>query len=324
MPQPNSRELYVSRPLTNISVAYQQGQADFVADQVFPQVPVARQGDLYYKYKREDWFRTIAQLRAPATESAGGGWRIETDSYYAHVYSVHKDLDDQTRANADTAFNLDRDAALWVTTNLLLKRELLFVEKFLAANVWATEQQGVGSSPGAGEFLQFDVSGSDPIDVFSKARLAQAKTTGYPANTLVLGASVEQALLNHSSILERIKYTQRGVLTRELLASLFGVDRVVVPMAINNTAAEGADGSYSLMWDNAALLCYTPPQAGLMTPAAGYTFSWTGLLGAGALSTRIKRFRMEAIESDRIEGDMAFDMKVVSPDMGTYFLDCVS
>lgn len=324
MPQPNSRDLYVSRPLTNISVAFQQGQADFVADVVFPQVPVQRQGDLYYKYKRDDWFRSQAGVRAPATETPGGGWEVETDNYFSAVYGVHKDLDDQVRANADSAFNLDRDATLWVTTNLLLKREQLFMSKYMTTGVWGTDLTGVSGSPSTGEFKQFDVAGSDPISVVTNARLTQAKSTGFPGNVLVMGASVEQALLNHSTILDRIKYTQRGVVSRDLLASLFGVDRIVVPMAIQNTAPKGATGSYGLISDNDMLLAYTPANPGLLTPAAGYIFTWNGLLGGGAYGTRIKRFRMEAKASDRIEGEMAFDMKVVSPEMGTYFDSVVS
>lgn len=324
MPQPNSRDLYINRPLTNISVAFQQGQADFAASVVFPQVPVARQGDLYWKYKRDDWFRSVAGLRAPATETPGGGWEVETDNYYAHVYGVHKDIDDQTRANADSTFSLDRDAAQWVTTNLLILREQKFVETFLTTGVWGTDLQGVSSGVGAGEFLQFDVSGSDPIGTISEALLAQAQSTGFQGNVLVMGASVERELLNHSSILERIKYTQRGVLTRDLLASLFGVDRIVVPKAIQNTAPKGGTASFSFISDKSMLLAYAPPTPSLMTPSAGYIFTWNGLLGAGAYGTRIKRFRMEAIASDRVEGEMAFDMKVVSPEMGTYFADVVS
>lgn len=323
MPQPNSRDLFVSRPLTNISVAFQQGQAQFAAPLVFPQVPVQRQGDLYYKYKRDDWFRSVAGVRAPATETPGGGWEVETDSYFANVYGVHKDIDDQTRANAESVFSLDRDAAEWVTTNLLIKREQDFAASFLTTGVWGTELTGVGAAPGASEFLQFDVSGSDPIGVIADALLAQSAGTGFQGNVLVMGASVERHLLNHSSILERIKYTQRGVLTRDLLAGLFGVDRIVVPRAIQNTAPKGGTASFGFISDKSMLLAYSPATPSIMTPAAGYIFTWNGLLGAGSFGTRIKRFRQEAIASDRVEGEMAYAMKVVAPEMGTFFADVV-
>jgi hypothetical protein len=59
-----------------------------------------------------------------------------------------------------------------------------------------------------------------------------------------------------------------------------------------------------------------------MTPTAGYTFSWNGLLGASAMGGRIKKFRMENLSSDRVEIEMAFDQKLVSADLG-YFWDTI-
>ena len=104
MPQPVQRDVYFSRPLTNVSIAYAQNLDLFIADRVFPVVDVLQQGGLYYKYKREDWFRSVAQERAPATESAGGGYEYDRDDYFCRVYAVHKDVDDQTRANAESVF----------------------------------------------------------------------------------------------------------------------------------------------------------------------------------------------------------------------------
>jgi hypothetical protein len=333
---PESRSLYVNAPLTNISVGYQQGPGArrFVADQVFPVVNVARQGDLYWKYKKGDWFRSIAGVRAPATESPGGGWETEQDSYFAHVYAVHKDIDDQTRANAATGpFDLDRDAALWVTQNLLIKRDRLFVDNFLRTGVW-TGSTGIGggangadlaggAAAGSNTFIQWDRAGSDPIADVATQVIGAARTTGFRPNVLVMGPDVWNALTQNTAILERIKYSERGIITEDLLRAVFNVDRVVVTWQIENTAPMGATDSFNFMNSKSALLVYAPANAGLMQPSGGYIFAWSGLLGAGAFGTRIRRFRMEPIQSDRIEGEMAFDMKVVSPDVGIFFSQAV-
>ena len=52
------------------------GSVQGAAADAFPVVPVQKQGDLYWKYDKGDWFRGQAELRAPATESAGGGWEV--------------------------------------------------------------------------------------------------------------------------------------------------------------------------------------------------------------------------------------------------------
>jgi hypothetical protein len=73
-----------------------------------------------------------------------------------------------------------------------------------------------------------------------------------------------------------------------------------------------------------ALLAYVTPSAGIMTPSAGYTFSWNGLLGASALGSRISRFRLENIKSDRVELEAAWDQKLVAAELGYFFSNTIT
>ena len=66
------------------------------------------------------------------------------------------------------------------------------------------------------------------------------------------------------------------------------------------------------------------PRPSLMHPSAGYTFSWTGYLGASQEGLRIMRFRVQEKRSDRVEGEMAYDQKVVAPDLGVFFPNVIS
>ena len=101
MPQPTSSDVHVSVPLTTFSVAYIQGQDRYIADRVFPNISVRKQGDRYWTYDKNDFFREEVSLRAPGTESTGSGFRVDnTPTYYCNVYATHKDIDDQVRANA--------------------------------------------------------------------------------------------------------------------------------------------------------------------------------------------------------------------------------
>ena len=326
--QPEGSSLYVNAPLTNVSVAYQQRANDYIAAQVFPVVPVNKQGGIFYKYDKGDWFRSIAGVRAPATESRGGGWNVSQDTYFSDVYAVHKDVDDQTRANADSMFAMDRDATQWVTQNLLLKRDQLFVSTYMATSVWDTDITGVVGAPAdATEVQRWDETGSSPIEDIRAASTDQKRRTGYRPNVLVLGPEVFDILLDHPDVLDRIKYTERGQVSTALLASLFNVERVLVADSIQNTQIQeaGTDTpTMAFLVVKSALLMYVNRTPSLMQPSAGYIFGWNGLLGAQATSTRIKKFRMEAIESDRIEGEMAWDMKVVSSDLGTYYATAVN
>ena len=168
MPSPSQSDLHINAPLTSVSVAYLQSSDVFIADKVFPKVPVQKQSDLYWKYSKSDWRRTDVARRAPSTESPGVGWNVTTDQYFAHVYAVHKDIDDQLRANADSNFNLDSDATKFITNQLLLKRDIDWSSQYFTSGVWGTEYTGVSASPSGSQFLQWDNAGSDPINNVAK------------------------------------------------------------------------------------------------------------------------------------------------------------
>jgi len=329
MAKPTASDVHVNAPLTNMSVAYIQAADAYVADKVFPTVPVLKQSDRYFVYDKGDFFRDQAKVRAPSTESAGGGFALDnTPTYYAYVYALHKDVDDQVRTNSDAALNPDRDATEWLTQQLLIRRDNVWASNYFKTGVWSLDLTGVAAAPGVNQFLQWDDPTAKPAkDVHGEiARITEQ--TGFRPNVLVLGARTYAALLENPDLLDRIKYTQRGVVTPEIMAGVFNVERVVIAYATNNTAKEfqGTDTptmSY-IANSKAALLVYANPSPSLMMPSGGYTFAWTGLLGAGATGSRIKRFRMEHLESDRIEGELAFDMKLVSSDVGTFFNSAVS
>lgn len=325
MSLPVRSDVHVNRPLTNISIAYIQRAADFVADKVFPVVPVQKQSDRYFIYDKSYWFQTGARVRAPATESAGGGYALDnTPTYFCDVWAYHKDVDDQTRANADQPLDMDRDATLYVTQNLLLRRELQFATKYMVANTWqgyvvgGVAQDFAPNTDGAG---YWDVSTSNPLGDVDAIKQVIKSQTGFLPNCLVVSNDVFFALRNNASILDRIKYTQRGVVTEELLASLFGVDKFLVSSAVQNTAQETAPpntGTFSYINSNNFLLAYVAPAPSILMPTAGYIFSWQGLFGAGVQGNRIMTFRREKLKADRVEGEMAFDMKLVGSDLGCY------
>ena len=62
MPNPTSGDVHVNRPLTNISIAYMQDPKGFVADQIFPNIPVLKQSDRYWRYDRGDFNRNQMRM----------------------------------------------------------------------------------------------------------------------------------------------------------------------------------------------------------------------------------------------------------------------
>jgi hypothetical protein len=336
MPNPTQSDLHVNQPLTNVSVAWIPNVKDYVCTQIFPEVQVQKQSDMFWKWSKSDWRRTDVVKRAPGTESAGVGWSYDTDTYFAHVYAVHRDIDDQVRANADSNFRLDSDSTKFITNQLLLKRELDWNAKYFQPNVWDTEYEGVASNVNtSAKFLQWNDAASDPIKDVQGWLIEYRLLTGLTPNVMVIGAEVMRQLKNHPDLIDRIKYTQRGVVTEELISSLFGIKLLVsyasyadIPR-INGAREQDAyavdNDAYKFIADTkSALIAYTPDSPGLLIPAAGYTFVWNGYHAGNAQGIRIKQFRMEHIAADRIEGEMTYDQKVVSSDAGIFLKTVVA
>lgn len=324
--QPTRGDVHVNRPLTNMSVAYMQSASKFIADKVFPIVSVDKQSDRYWTYDRGDMNRDEMELRAPGTESAGRGYSVDsTPTYYAPVYAYHHDVPDQVRSNADTPLNPDRDGTYIATLKALIKREILWAAQYFTDGVWATDYFG-GPSNDTDQVLYWSDASSTPIEDVEEAATLMG-LTGFRPNTLVLGRPVFSALKNHPDIVDRIKYTSGNnnpaIVNQQALAALFDVERVLIMDAVYNSAKKGLTTVDAYIGGKNALLCYTPPQAGIMIPSAGYTFAWNGYLGASALGTRISQFRMEHLKSDRIEIEMAIDQKMVASDLGIFWRNIV-
>jgi hypothetical protein len=326
MPQPTQSQVHVDAILTNISVAYMQKAENFIADKVFPVVPVDKQSDKYFKYTKNDWLRDEAQVRTDGTESVGSGYNITTDTYYADVYAIHKDVGDQTRANADAPINVDREAAEFVTHRLLTRREIQFVNDFMTGGVWGSTATGVSSaSPTTGQFTQWnDYTNSDPIEDIEEGKASILSVTGFEANTLVLGYEAFRQLKNHPDLVDRIKYTSSQTITEDMLARMFDIERVLVSKSVKATNAEGATEAYSFTTGKSALLAHVAPSPGLLTPSAGYTMQWTGVSGGLGATIGTSSFRLESLKATRIEAELAFDNKVVAPDLGYFWQTCVA
>ena len=314
MPNPTSLDVHVDAILTNISVAYMQESYAFVASRAFPQVSVNKQTDKYFTYDQADFFRDQVQRRADGTESAGTGYGLSTASYSCDVYALHKDIGDQTRANADAPLNPDMDATRFLTQQMLIRQEVEWAAAAFTTGVWGTD---------ATPSTLWDAASSTPIADVETAKNTVLTNTGYVPNTVIMSYKVMSALMDNSDIIDRIKYTSQDSVSEELLARLFGVDRVMVMAGTYNTAAEGATASYSQIGDKDVLVAYVAPSAGLMVPSAGYTMLWNGVSQGFGTSTAVARYRMDTLRADRIEIESAWDTKIVSSALG-YFLSNVT
>lgn len=319
MPQPTSSDVHVDAPLTNISVAYIQDTDRFIARDVFPVVQVEKQSDKFFTYDKGDWFRDQAELRESGTESAGSGYGLSTDTYFCDVYAFHKDLGEQEFANADDPINLRQEATQFVTRELLMRQEKEWNSTFFTTGTWDTDVTG------GTDFTQWDdYANSDPIQDVETGKETVLSNTGFEANTLVMGYSVFRQLKHHPDIIDRTKYTSSESIDTAVLSEVFGVEDIQVALTVENTAEEGATDSMGFVHGKNALLMHVASNPGLLTPSAGYTFTWTDVSDGLGENIGITRIDMPELRAERVEGQISFDEKAISTDLGYFFSAAVS
>lgn len=315
MPLPSLSSVHVDRPLTNFSEAILQGPEGFISRKMFPTVPVQFKSDQYYVFNRDDFNRTDATIRAPGARSAQSGYRLSQDSYKAQVWAIAVPLDDQQQANADPGLDLSMAATKKVTMDLMIREEVDWVSSFFTTSIWNAD-----TTPA----VLWENVNSTPIEDIRARYYVMLSNTGLAPNKIAFGADTFKRLQDHPDILDRIKYTQRGIVTADLIAAILDLETALVLRGVRNTAAEGAaTGTYGFIGgNNDALLVHSPDSTGLMDPAAGKTFNWSGYLGANQI--RIMRYRVEQERSEWVDGETAFDHKVTGAVLGEFFSNAVT
>lgn len=320
MPNPTPGAVHVDALLTDISVAFIQSSTKYIADRVFPRVPVQKQSDLYATYSRADFLRDEMHVRQAGSRANRIGYRTGTDSYLAKEWAAEHPIDDQVRANASAPYMPEEDAVKFLTQKMLLKREKEFITNFFSTALWTGSSDG-SDVQGGSDFTQWSNAASTPIEDINDEMIRVETRSGLLPNTLVVNRQVWFDLKNHPDIVDRIKHTSSEAVTTDLVARLMGIDKVLVSAAVENTAPEGVAHSGAYLAGDKALLAYTTPSAGLMQPTAGYTFVWTGLIGS-AEGQVIENYRDDPAVSDIIRIRGAWAQKVVAPDLGVFFNNC--
>lgn len=343
MPVPS--EVTLDTYLTGFSLRYTLNADAYIAGKVFPVVPVQLQSAIYMTFPRGYFWRDQMEPRPLGGRPPRADYKAGQGTYNVTEYGLEHAVDDRTRANIVGPMVPDENATTLLTQASLIRRDREWATRYFRTGVWAFDYEGVASAPAAGQFIAFDQAGSDPIALVDAVRDRMALATGKIPNKLILGAYVYTVLKNHPAFIERIKYSQKAVVTTDLMAQFFEVDQVLVARSIYNAAEEtnvvggiagnngpnapSNAGGLDLQWivdARSMLLVYTPASVGLNMPTAGVTFAWTNLIpGAGnANGGVIERYREAPNHSDVFQIRDAWDMGMVASDLGIFFHNAVS
>ena len=294
------QDVVVDPALSNVSIKYMNDT--FIADVIFPMVKVAKQTGKYYVYDKSN-------LRINKTARAAGSGANEVDfglslsTFSCDDHALKEFVADEIQDQAEAALNPLIDTTETVTEMLLLDREQNL------ANLITSTSNMTSNTTLSGTAQWSDYSNSDPIGDVRTARTTVHQNTFKKPNTIIMGKQVFDMLIEHPQIIERIKYSQLGVVSPELMARVFQVEKILVGEAGSNTAKEGQTDSMSYVWGKHAIVAFIAPQVRLKQATLGYTFTY---------STRIvKRWRDEDREGTYVRvGNDNYSQNIVAVGAG--------
>ena len=320
-PNPSgSPSIHINAALSTFQVGWLQSEMDFVASRVVPMVPVARDSDSYWTIDLGSQIRDVAEERTVGTESVGVDYSQEPKSYYARVWSCHSDMGMRDTINADRQIRLEHTKTRTISRALLIRKEVVFADLFLKPNIWFNGTNA--ASPG--KSVDWSNTGTDPVVDVANAKDDVAEKTGFRPNIMVVSRKRYTQLMNNEEILGRVNGGATtevpAHLMRQAIAGLLELDALYIMDSVRNSAKSGAAKDIGYIGGMNALLAYSPMDlASEEEPTAFVNFVWTAYTGATEEGTRIRKYRNEPTDSDRIEGDMSFCMKVIAEELGYLF-----
>ncbi len=317
---PTLSEAHVDQALTDLSIGLFQDLGGSVASQAFSNRNVAQQSNRFHTYTAADLQRADAEVRAPNTSAKRREYRLTTGNYFCDVWALAYDVSEQERANADAVLDPEQDATRVLMDDLIMTENREWATAAFTTGIWGGTDQ-----TGAVNFTQWDDAASTPIEDIRAQMTDMLSATGKSPNKLVLGWDTWAAgLVDHPDIIDRIKYTQVGIVTEGLVAGLLQLESIITSSSIRNTAQEGLTETAAFQLGDNALLLHAPANAGPRSATAGIRFNWSGLLG-GTSGVRVKRFEIPQDDAfPRVEMDMAFDHGIVTTALGRFFTDCIA
>lgn len=258
--------LGVDPMLTNVAIAYKN--EEYIADKIFLPVKVKKQSGKHFTYDR-------ARFRPTDTERGSGSASNEVTlslstgtSYFCEDHALKQFVPDEDVANAITPTTPYVDA-----TENVVERIMVDKEKALA-DYMANTSNLTQNTTLSGTDQWSDYSNSDPFDDIETAKETIHQSIFIKPNTLILGIQVYNKLKHHPDLLDRVKYSQKGVMTVDLLKELFEVENVLIGGAGYNSATEGQTDSMSYIWGKHAWLAYVNPQFRGKAITFGVHYNW--------------------------------------------------
>jgi hypothetical protein len=257
--------------LSTVAQGYQN--SELIGNALFPHVAVQQRAGKILSFGKES-FMAYDTARAPGgpIKRINVGYSSASYALVDHSLAAAVPVELMEEASAVPSIALGSASVRTVQDALALRLEIAQATLATTAGNYQSSNKITLSS--TSQWSDQTSGVSDPIADIEIAKEAIRAKVGKRPNVVAMGAAVLAKLRTHPKIVDRIKYTGRDVATVELLASLFGVQRVLVGDAVQANDA----GTFSDVWGKFVVVAYTElgSQSEMGRPSFGYTYQLGG------------------------------------------------
>lgn len=301
--------------LTALFTKFMQDTAGLVGLQIAPIFLTGQQAAKYYVFDKDNMMTVPRGLeRAPGTPYKRTMLKLSDDSFSCSNKGIEIPVDDEERDKYASAFSAD-EAAMKRARNIIMMNHEIRVRDMATGS--STPTSAVTS-----KWDDYGNNDSNPVYDLDVVKEVIRLACGLDANLFVMPRKVFNVLKEHPKILEKIKYSQRAVVTVEILQEVFGIPKIAIAGAIENTAADGQAVSPDYVWGDSVWIGHVETSSDLQAPNFARTFVWTSQTGADGVM--VESYREDKIQSDIHRAKQFTDEKVTGSEMGYHLSDTLA
>jgi hypothetical protein len=307
-PNPYPQDTFYS----SIVISYKNEM--LIADEASQYVPVGKREFRYLKHKLEEGL-TIPNTNAGRTSELNEAlFSAEEATGYVEDYGLQHPLPQDDIDNAPQGFDPRAHAAEMLMRLILLDREKRVADLFFNSASYAAGQTVTLS--GTDQFSDF--TNSDPQGVIDDV----LDVPPLRPNVLIFGRSVWTKFRRHPGIVEAVRSTgsTAGTVTRQEVADLFEVQKVLVGEGWLNTAKPGQAISRSRVWGKHIAAIY---QENMAASSMGTAFSFTARFKDRVASAEPDR-RIGLRGGERIRVGESVKEVIAAPDLGYFIQNAIA
>lgn len=311
----------INTTLTAVAIAYRNPEGSLIADEVLPRIPTGKKFK-YTKYSAEQAYSvpdTKVGRRSEPTMVEFGGTEVNDEclDYGLDDLIPNDDIEAFEKMPKPTTGappSPEAVSTMMLTGLVELDREIRVANTVFSNAAYAAANRV--ALTGAAQWS--DYTNSNPL----QALLNALDIPLVRPNMAIFGRPTWTVLRQHPKLVQAVFKSQQsaGTISREQLAELLEVERVVVGGAFYNTAKKGQAPNYVRAWGKHASLIYSSTMAAQTAqPCFGFT-AQNGTRIAGSMAEPKAGLR----GSQRIRSGESVKEVISSADAGYFFQNAVA